>query len=95
MALARQDGECFCTVVRDCQLRPFDYVYEHEDDQENEIQAAEAAPDQIPSQQLHHMPIITGMDTGMQLKIIEIRLAEMDKKVAQLSKEESMTKQSV
>jgi len=51
MALARQDGECFCTVVRDCQLRPFDYVYEHEDDQENDTQPAQAAPDQISSQQ--------------------------------------------
>ena len=84
MALARQDGPRFCTIVRDCQLRPFDYVLE-----DDEIAGGKAGgeDDSGASSKLQQMPIITGMDTNTQLKIIEIRLNELKQNVKILEKE--------
>ena len=64
-SLNTRKGHGFCTIIRDYQLRPFDYSLEEQEE----------------------LPVVTGMDTNTQIKILQIRIEEILAEIKATEKE--------
>ena len=70
-----------CVVVRDSQLRPFDFV--HDNEEEDDVASLQDVEQKgsDSEEQTDLMGIMSGMDTQMQVKIIEIKLEQINQKI--------------